>query len=136
MAGGAAGASDAVERGLALLDRGSLEGAVEQFEAATNLDLNCLEAYGWLATALARLGRFDDAHRNADHALWLDPLSAWAWNRKGTVFFEMREWPMALRCFRKAVELEPAFAAAAENVRRTEALAGVNAGVVDGKRGE
>jgi tetratricopeptide (TPR) repeat protein len=121
-----------VEQGVRLMDEGAVEAALSKFEEASDLDLNGLEAYGWMASALAKLGRFDEAHRNADHALWLDQFSAWAWNRKGAVFFEMRDYKMALQCFQRAVELEPAFAPAVENVRRTEPLAGVNAQLLDG----
>ena len=114
-----------------MMDRGSFEEALARFEAASDLDLNGLEAYGWMAAALSKLGRFDEAHRNADHALWLDQFSAWAWNRKGAVYFDERDYKMALQCFRRAVELEPEFAPAAENIRRTEPLAGVNASLVE-----
>jgi tetratricopeptide (TPR) repeat protein len=124
---GGSPAQAAVERGLALLDVGDAHAALAQFEAATDLDLNHLEAYGWMAAALAKLGRFDEAHRSADHALWLDQFSPWAWNRKGAVFVEARDFRMALQCFRRAVELDPSFEAARENARRVEPLAGVNA---------
>lgn len=134
--GPADSAEAAVARGLALMDRKAYAEALDQFEAATTLDLNHLEAYGWMAAALAKLGRFDEAHRNADHALWLDQFSAWAWNRKGAVFFDMGDFKMALQCFRRALEFEPDFAPAAENVRRTEPLAGVNAALVDGRDGD
>ncbi len=125
-------AEAAVARGVESMDRGAFGEALAAFEEASNLDMNHLPAYGWMAAALAKLGRFDEAHRNADHALWLDQFSAWAWNRKGAVFFEMRDYKMALECFERAVDLEPDFAPAAENIRRTKPLAGVNAKFVDG----
>ncbi len=124
-------AAASVERGLALYDQGHYEGALLEFEAASDDDMNSLEAYGWIAAALAKLGRFEEAHRSADHALWLDHFSAWAWNRKGAVFFEARSWAQALTCFGKALELEPKFSPALENLRRTEPLAAVNAPIED-----
>lgn len=131
-AGSPDSAASAVARGVELMDRGAFEEALAQFEAASDLDMNHLEAYGWMASALSKLGRYDEAQRNADHALWLDQFSAWAWNRKGSVFFDMGDFKMALQCFRRALDLEPGFGAAAENIRRTEGLAGVNAALVDG----
>src|SRR5574342_1264355 len=119
-----------LRRGLALFDAGSFEQALAEFEAASDADLNCLEAYGWAAAALSKLGRFDEAHRNADHALWLDQYSPWAWNRKGAVFFDMREYARAVEGFRNALENDPAFAPAKQNLARAEPLASVNAKLV------
>ena len=118
------------EKGLALLDAGKYEDAAAAFEAATDADLNFAEAYGWASAAFAKLGRFEDAMRYVDHALWLDPFYAWGWNRKGLVFFEMGDYGGAITCFRKALEADPELKAAHENLKRVEPLVGVNAAIL------
>jgi tetratricopeptide (TPR) repeat protein len=119
------------DRGLSLYDQGKFEEARGEFEAATDIDLNFAEGYGWLSAAQLKLGLHEEAMRNVDHALWLDPFYAWGWNRKGLVFFEMGDFSGALTCFRKALECEPGFAPAKENLKRTEPLASVNAALID-----
>lgn len=118
------------DRGLALFDQGKMEEALAQFEQATEVELNFAEAYGWQSAALAKLERFEEAMRMADHALWLDPFYAWGWNRKGMIFFQMGDYPGALTCFRKSLECDPEFKAAKENVKRTEPLTSVNAAIL------
>ncbi len=118
------------DKGLALFDAGRFEEASAIFEAATDADLNFAEAYGWASAAFAKLGRFEDAMRYADHALWLDPFYAWGWNRKGFVFFEMGDYTGALTCFRKALESDPDLEAARENLKRVEPLVGINAAIL------
>lgn len=119
------------DRGLALYDEGKFEEALAEFERATDTDINFAEAYGWASAALVKLGRFEEAMRNVDHALWLDPFYAWGWNRKGLVFFAMADYAGALTCFRKALESDPELKAAKENLKRVEPLASVNAAILD-----
>lgn len=119
------------DRGLALFDGGKFEEALAAFEAATDVDINFAEGYGWVSAAQLKLGHHEEAMRNIDHALWLDPFYAWGWNRKGMVFFEMGDFGGALTCFRKALECEPGFGPAHENLKRTQPLAQVNAALVD-----
>jgi tetratricopeptide (TPR) repeat protein len=118
------------DRGLALYDAGRYEEAAAAFEAATDADLNYAEAYGWASAAYAKLGKFEEAMRYVDHALWIDAFYAWGWNRKGLVFFEMGDYAGALTCFRKAVEADPDLRAAHENLKRVEPLVGVNAAIL------
>lgn len=127
----ASGAKAAVERGLASLDAGRYEEALADFESAQDMDLNYLEAYGWAAAALSKMKRFDEALRMTDHALWLDQYSAWAWNRKGAVFFDMGDFKMAVECFHHALENDADFTPAKENLKRVEPLSKVNAAFVD-----
>jgi len=124
-------AKGAVERGLAHLDAGRFERALADFESAQDQDLNYLEAYGWAAAALSKLRRFDEALRMTDHALWLDQYSAWAWNRKGSVFFDMGDFAMAVECFHHALENDADFVPAKENLKRVEPLSKVNAAIID-----
>jgi len=119
------------DRGLALYDGGKFEEALAVFEEATDVDMNFAEAYGWVSAAQLKLGRHEEAMRNIDHALWLDPFYAWGWNRKGMVFFAMGDFGGALTCFRKSLECEPDFGPAQENLKRTEPLAHVNAAFLD-----
>jgi len=119
------------DRGLALYDGGKFVEALAAFEEATDVDINFAEGYGWVSAAQLKLGRFEEAMRNIDHALWLDPFYAWGWNRKGMVFFAMGDFSGALTCFRKSLECEPDFEPAKENVKRTQPLAQVNAALVD-----
>ena len=119
------------DRGLALFDAGKYEDALAAFEAATNIDINFAEGYGWVSAAQLKLDLIEEAMRNIDHALWLDPFYAWGWNRKGMVFFAMGDFGGALTCFRKSVECEPSFGPALENLKRTQPLAQVNAALME-----
>lgn len=119
------------DRGLAHFDAGRFEEALAHFEAATDIDMNFAEAYGWASAALVKLARFEEAMRAVDHAIWLDQFYAWGWNRKGVVFHAMGDFAGAATCFRKALEADPELEAARENLKRVEPLIGVNAAIVD-----
>ena len=118
------------DAGLTHFDEGRFEEALGQFEAATDIDMNFAEAYGWASAALVKLGRLEEAMRAVDHAIWLDQFYAWGWNRKGVVFHAMGDFGGAATCFRKALEADPGLKAARENLRRVEPLIGVNAAIV------
>jgi len=59
---------------------------------------------GWVYTML---GKYNRARQSLEHALNLNPKSAWAHFRKGEVYQMEGEHAHALECFIKAVKLKP-----------------------------
>jgi tetratricopeptide (TPR) repeat protein len=62
-----------------------------------------------LGTALHLVGRSAEAERSLDLALSMDPSSADGWRNLGVVRAAQEEWEGALACFRRALDLNPAW---------------------------
>lgn len=80
-----------------------------------------------LAMGLTRreIGAFDGALADFNHAITLDPRSAWAYFGRGLILAEQGKFDEAITDFDRAVELDPQFA-----------LAYANRGLAQLRRGE
>jgi TolB-like protein len=88
-------------------------GAERAFRRAIELNPNCAPARHWYANHLTNMGRHDEAIREAQTAVELDPLSA-AVNSGalGAAYLFAGRYEEANAQYRKTLELDPNFAAA------------------------
>ncbi|MBN1660287.1 MAG: CHAT domain-containing protein [Anaerolineae bacterium] len=103
--------------------RNRLDAAREAAEHADPLDLNTLALRGYIAKMLAELAEirndsperermYLEAARFFDHVVRLDPDHASAHNGLGNVLYARGEIDRAIDAYRRAVELQPTYAAA------------------------
>lgn len=102
--------------GLALQNIGNLERAAEELELATWLAPSWDTAFEVLAEVYSPLDRHADALRAVDAALSLNPRSPDLWVSKGRVLTEQGRPQEARPALLKALELEPAYAAACRDL--------------------
>ncbi|AWI09707.1 tetratricopeptide repeat protein [Ereboglobus luteus] len=106
-------------RGYALYNLGRYEDAMRDYRGALKLRPSYAEALSNYGNVLCAIGRYDEAMRQLDEALRMDPEFAAAWNNRGNIFAAMGNNPdEALRCYKKAAELDPSLALAIDNVAR------------------
>lgn len=96
--------------GVAELERGRLEDATRELEAAVRLHAGSAEAHGALGEALARAGRHADARTHFEASLRLDPAAARVRNAYGRSLAESGETGLAEQQFREAIALGPGLA--------------------------
>ena len=83
-----------------------------EFQRAIELNPSYPIAHLWYATALWRVGRFDQAIAEDKRALELDPLSVVANWMLGQTFFYARRYDEAREQLQKTLEMDPAFVGA------------------------
>ncbi len=98
--------------GLCLHSCGNLQGALEAYLRAIELDPNTPLYYSNSATIFYHLERFDDALTQLECALQLDPDFATAWYHIGNVRKATCKIALAEEAYRRAVKLKPDYAEA------------------------
>ncbi|MGH9749769.1 MAG: tetratricopeptide repeat protein [Candidatus Polarisedimenticolia bacterium] len=91
-------------RGVVLYFRGALDGAVEAFRRAVELQPEYGEAQNNLGLALSRLGRQEEAETAFQEALRLDPGMGEVFNNLGFLYHATAKYPQAIEMFRKAID--------------------------------
>ncbi len=84
-------------------------GAEQEFQRAIELNPNYATARHWYGVYLARMGKFDEAHRQLHRALDLDPYSPTININVGTAYYLARKYDEAVPHIRKALEIDPNF---------------------------
>jgi tetratricopeptide (TPR) repeat protein len=95
------------ELGKVQLRRGASRAAVEAFEKAAVAGVESTELRLLSADALLREEKHDEALRQTDAALELEPESAEIHFRRATVLDRMDRYPEAVEAFERAIRLEP-----------------------------
>jgi tetratricopeptide (TPR) repeat protein len=113
--------------GNALVNRFEYAGAVEQFRKAIALRPDYATARHWYATTLANLGQADEARRQIDEALRLDPTSRIINTNAGDVAVAARDYPRARALYQAALDLAPDFEYARSSLAILRALEGKKA---------
>ncbi len=72
--------------GIALIDDGQYEQAIEEFNQAIELDPNCATAYNNRAYAYIRKGQWDLAIADCNKAIELDPNQAAPYNNRAHAY--------------------------------------------------
>ncbi|HMG17403.1 MAG TPA: winged helix-turn-helix domain-containing protein [Gemmatimonadales bacterium] len=79
------------------------------FRRAIELNPNYATAHHWYAEHLMWRGRFDEALRESDRALQLDPLSLIIATDRGEILYLARQYDRAIETWRSVLELDPEF---------------------------
>jgi tetratricopeptide (TPR) repeat protein/uncharacterized protein YhhL (DUF1145 family) len=96
-------------RGLAFMNMGRLERAIEDYDQVIALDANDYKAYANRGVAFDKLGQLDKALANMDKAIALNPVFFEAYNDRGSVFEKMGQRDKAIENFSMAITLNPFF---------------------------
>ena len=102
--------------GHALLQKGQVDEALEQFQKSLALFPNFVEAHSNLGAALFQKGHVDDAVAHYKKALEINPNYAQANYNLGLVLFEKGQVDDAIAHYRKAVEMNPYYPEAHNNL--------------------
>lgn len=84
-------------------------GAEHAFKKGIELNPNFARGYGQYALLLAAFERFDEALKQCDISLEIDPLSMIQYSDKGWYYFLMEDYDKAIQYEKKAIELDPDF---------------------------
>ncbi|MCP3959054.1 MAG: protein kinase [bacterium] len=88
------------------------QGADREYRRAIELNPNYVTAHSWYAEHLSRMGRHEEAIREAEIARELDPLSLITNSIVAWILFFARRYDRAIEEARKTLELDPDFVAA------------------------
>jgi len=97
-----------IDKGNALADQGRYEEALAAYNTSLTYDADNASAYTYRGAVLHRLGRIDDAMRDFDHALILNPNKRQAWIAKASVYIDTGEYILAEQNARRAIEVADA----------------------------
>ena len=81
----------------------------KEFRRSIDLNPNYATAHHWYAEHLMWLGRFDEALRESEIALQLDPLSLIVSADRGAILYYSRQYDRAITQFRSVREMDPNF---------------------------
>ncbi len=97
-------------------------GAEREFKRALDLSPGDGDVhFGYSMAYLNPLGRLDESLAEIQNALVLDPLSTYKITAAGITYTDRREYDRAAEQYRKAIELDPAFYHAYDELRGLEA---------------
>lgn len=102
--------------GIAFLQYGYLDQALESFQAAVRHNPSHAEAYYNIGTIYLNKSENDQALQYMEKAVELDPADADAWNNLGKIYGEKQDYDRALRSFQRAVSLRPTYVLALQNL--------------------
>jgi tetratricopeptide (TPR) repeat protein len=114
-------------RGIAYMERGEYEKAIEDFTEAIRLDPNRPDAWNFRAGCYRHLGRYDEAIADCDEAIRLAPRWVAPYTSRGVVWQNKGEYGKAIADYQKVIELDP------NSVRGHNNLAWIRATCPDGK---
>jgi len=112
------GAKEMVKEGKKFLDMAGLEkdeaerrklfaAAIKDFDDAIKENPKYAMAHVLKAQALSELGKAPEANAAALNVMGIIPASPREWTWKGDAFIELRFVDEALRCYNKAIEMDP-----------------------------
>jgi len=95
-----------VNRAIAKLNEGDLQGAIEDYDMAITIDPHEIELYINRALALEKKGAWRDALADYNQALSLEPNSAKALRSRGRVLYKLERYELALKDLNQAMQLD------------------------------
>ena len=107
-----------IARGIALAEKGDLDGAISEYRRALSVDPNPSGAHNGLGNILARKGDFDGAISEFHAALNLSPNVAVVHNALGSALWAKDDLDGAISEFRQAISRSPHLAIAHDNLER------------------
>jgi hypothetical protein len=102
-------------RGLARLETGEYDRAIEDFDASIRLDPTSASTFNNRGSAWYGKGDPDRAIADFDKAILLDPAYAFAYNNRGEVWKDKGDFNRAIVDYGKAIGLDPGYTAAYTN---------------------
>lgn len=102
--------------GVAFLDQGDFEKAVEYSQKAVELAPGFTEAHKNLGLVFVKQGKYDKAVNCFNKAIESSPDDVKAYNNLGLVFFEQNKLDEAIKHFNKVLEISPGYAKAYNNL--------------------
>lgn len=98
------------EQGLALMDEGDFEQAIQMFDNAIKLSLGDIaEIYVVRGEAYAYLGKWKEAEKSINDALRLQPYLATAYNERGNVRRFLQKFDDAINDYTMAINIDPTY---------------------------
>lgn len=98
---------DLIEEGDALYARGDLDGAIQAFGRALELDSTSVVALMNRGAAFLKKGDADRAMEDFDRVLELEPKNPLSFVNRGCALALKEEWDAAIKDFTRAIELAP-----------------------------
>jgi TolB-like protein/Tfp pilus assembly protein PilF len=99
-----------------------------EMKRALDLNPNYPDTHSMYGTYLTAVGRFDDAVQARKRAQKLDPLSPFYTATVGWPYFYARQYDRAIEWYQKALELEPNFAQAHDDLATSYRMKGMSRG--------
>ncbi len=104
-----------LNKGKILNDIGDHKGALEVYDEAIDLDENNLELWKFRADTLLNLGLFKEANETYDDIM-SSTQDEELWNNKGYVLFSTGNYPEAVKCYKRSLDMSPEFGPAHYNL--------------------
>jgi superkiller protein 3 len=114
-----AGSKDAVKHynsGVELMRQGNVDGAIGEFQVATQEDPGLAPAHVSLASALEKAGRTDEAIAAYKTAVTLDPQNAVAFNNLGVLYMRKDAYDEAIQTLEQGLKVDASNARLRENL--------------------
>lgn len=105
-----------MDRGLSLADAGNLQGAIQQYLVAIQLEPKNVQAYINLIQLYARIGETDKAVDAYHKAVAINPNRADCYYNYGVLMFRLRKYSEAEQATRRAIQINPFYADAHDNL--------------------
>ena len=102
-------------QGVDLVNAGNIQGALECWNRALEIDPNFHYAWHNKGNAHSDLKQYQEAISCYERALEIDPKYHYAWTGKGNVHLELKQYQEAISCFNRALEIDPNFQIAWHN---------------------
>ena len=100
-------AESAFQQGDFLLRLGQIDGAIEAYSLAVQLNPRDTDAYNNRGVAYNSKGEYGLAIKDFNQAMQLNPIDAAAHNNRGTTYVDIDEVERAIRDFNHAIQLNP-----------------------------
>ena len=107
-----------IDMGNANLDKNWVEEALHFFNLAKGKNPEYIHTYNRIGIALSRAGKFEDAEKEYDHAMEIDPADAGVRFNVGMMWMRRKENGKATGFFKKAIALDPTLQEAKEMLKK------------------
>ena len=100
-------AATQLNQGAVLIDEKKLDQAENLFFRIIGKYPSFAEAHNKLATIFYLRGNYAKSVEECQTTLRMNPVHFGAWNGLGLCFFNLGQYPKAIQCFNKALEIQP-----------------------------
>ena len=101
--------------GVALIDEGKIEEAIDHYNKAIHMNHNYIIAYNNRGLSHLKLGLYQKALDDFNEAMRLKPDFADPYNNRGFAYAKLAQYQLAIEDFNKAIGLKPDYAEAYNN---------------------